>query len=151
MTTTDTHHGQPDPHYPDTFYQSVLTKRLIAFVIDSIMVVLITMILIPLSAFTALFFLPILGFIVSVVYRAVSLSNGSATPGMRLTGIEFRDVHGEHFSSGTALAHTILSMVALSVCLPQLISLGMMLTTTRKQGLVDMFLGTVVINKTATY
>jgi uncharacterized RDD family membrane protein YckC len=141
--------GFPDPIARRDFYANVLTKRLFAFLIDSALITLITIVIIPLTAFVALLFFGFLGLVISLIYRVLTLSGRSATPGMRLMGIEFRTHRGERLSSGMAIAHTILFTLSLSMVVPQVISIILMLTTARGQSLIDLVLGTAVINKSA--
>lgn len=148
---TQPYPGLPDPVSQAEFYADVPSKRLLAFIVDSILIVLITLVLIPLTAFTALFFLGFLGLLVSLTYRTLSLAGGSATPGMWLLSIEFRTHRGERFTLGTAFVHTLMFSVSMSMVVPQLISIALMLTSPRAQGLSDYFLGTAVINKSAAF
>lgn len=139
--------GLPDPDTQAEFYQSVPTKRLVAFVIDTIVIALITVVAIPFTAFTGLLFLPILAMVVGFAYRTVTLATGSATWGMRLTGIELRNARGERFDLMLAAAHTLLFSVFFSMFIPQVVSIVLMLTTARAQSLPDMILGTAAINR----
>ena len=151
MATSDAHWGLPDPSRHSEFYADVVTKRLVAFIIDSILIMVITIILVPLTAFSALFFFGFLGLVVSLIYRIVSLANRSPTPGMRLMSIEFRDNQGERMTLGLAAVHTIFFTVSMSMVFPQIVSIILMLTSSRGQGLSDMILGTAVINRTAAH
>lgn len=151
MAMSDIEWGLPDPHRQAEFYADVPTKRLLAFIIDTILISLITLLLIPLTAFTAIFFLGFLFLVVGLIYRTVSLSNRSATPGMRLMSIEFRDIRGERLSLGLAFMHTVFLMISMSLVFPQVISIILMLTTARAQGLSDLILGTAVINRSASH
>ena len=139
--------GLPDPVRQAEFYADMPTKRLLAFVIDSVLIALICAILIPLTGFLALFFLGLLGLIVSLIYRIVSLASASATPGMRLMSIEFRTHEGHRLSPALAIIHTLAFTVSMSMVIPQVISIILMLTTNRAQGLTDSLLGTAAINK----
>ena len=141
--------GLPDPDTQREFYSDVTSKRLFAFVIDSILIILITLIFVPLTAFVALIFWGFFSLVISFIYRTVSLANSSATPGMRLMSIEFRNHHGEKLDFGTAFLHTLMFTVSMSMVVPQVISIILMLTSPRGQGLSDMLLGTAVINKSA--
>lgn len=146
---TDTQNGLPSPYQHSELYADVPFKRFAAFVIDSILIFLITIMLIPLTAFTALFYFGFLGLVVSLIYRIVSLANKSSTPGMRLMAIEFRTHQGERFDLGTAVVHTLLFTVFMSMILPQLVSIILILTSGRAQGLHDFILGTAANNRTA--
>jgi uncharacterized RDD family membrane protein YckC len=139
----------PDPEYQAEFYADVPVKRALAWGVDTILIALITLLAVPFTLFLGLFFLPVLYMALSFLYRTVSLARRSATPGMRLMAIEFRDRTGARFDLGTAFLHTLGYTLTISTLLPQLLSIGLMLTTARGQGLTDMVLGTVAINKPA--
>ncbi|MFN7269062.1 MAG: RDD family protein [Cereibacter sp.] len=139
----------PDPDHQAEFYADVPIKRALAWVVDAIVIAIITMIVVPFTLFLSLFFLPALYLTISFLYRTISLARHSATPGMRLMAIEFRDRTGAKFDLGTAFLHTLGYTLTISTLLPQLLSMGLMLTTARGQGLSDLVLGTVAINKPA--
>ena len=139
----------PDPDRQAEFYADVPIKRALAWVVDAILIAIITMIVVPFTLFLSLFFLPLLYLTISFLYRTISLARHSATPGMRLMAIEFRDRTGAKFDLGTAFLHTLGYTLTISTLLPQLLSMGLMLTTARGQGLTDLVLGTVAINKPA--
>lgn len=147
MTTAKALPGLPDPEIAPEFYADVSTKRFLAWIADVVLICLITAIIIPFTAFTALFFLPMLFLVVSFCYRALSLVRRSATPGMRLMAIQFRRHDGQVLDPGTAFIHTLLYAISISMVLPQVISIFLMLTTARGQGLTDHFLGTAAINR----
>ena len=139
----------PDPDYQAEFYADVPVKRALAWGVDAILIALITAVVVPFTLFLGLFFLPVLYMSISFLYRTVGLARHSATPGMRLMAIEFRDRTGARFDLGTAFLHTLGYTLTIGTLLPQLLSIGLMLTTARGQGLTDMVLGTVAINKPA--
>jgi uncharacterized RDD family membrane protein YckC len=139
----------PDPDHQAEFYADVPTKRALAWCVDAILIAIMTMVVLPFTFFLGLFFLPVLYLTLSFLYRTVSLARHSATPGMRLMAIEFRDRTGAKFDLGTAFLHTLGYTLTIGTLLPQLLSIGLMLTTVRGQGLTDMVLGTVAINKPA--
>jgi uncharacterized RDD family membrane protein YckC len=97
----------PDPDQHADFYSGVPTKRALAWVVDTVLTVLITVVIVPFTAFTALFFLPFLYLLVNFLYRWISLTRRSATPGMRLMAIEFRKSDGRPFDAATAAVHTL--------------------------------------------
>ncbi len=142
-------HKLPDPDRQAEFYADVPLKRFLAFVVDTVLVLVITLLLIPLTAFTAFFYLGFLWLMVSLAYRTLTLASRSATPGMRLMAIEFRTHSGARFDLGTAFVHTLLFTVSMSMVLPQVISIILMLTSERRQGLSDFFMGTAVLNRAA--
>lgn len=139
----------PDPDHQAEFYADVPIKRALAWVVDAILIAIVTMVVVPFTLFLSLFFLPALYLTISFLYRTISLARHSATPGMRLMAIEFRDRTGAKFHLGTAFLHTLGYTLTISTLLPQLLSMGLMLTTARGQGLSDLVLGTVAINKPA--
>ena len=139
----------PDPDHQAEFYADVPVKRALAWGVDAILIALITAVVVPFTLFLGLFFLPVLYMSISFLYRTVGLARHSATPGMRLMAIEFRDRTGARFDLGTAFLHTLGYTLTIGTLLPQLLSIGLMLTTARGQGLTDMVLGTVAINKPA--
>jgi uncharacterized RDD family membrane protein YckC len=137
---------QPDPERHAAFYDGVLTKRFLAWVIDLVLIALVTAIIVPFTAFTALFFLPGLFLFVGFVYRWGTLSGRSATWGMRLMNIEFMDQQGQRFDAVTAFLHTLGYSLSMGFVVPQVASVVLMLTTARGQGLSDLVLGTIAIN-----
>lgn len=139
----------PDPDHQAEFYADVPIKRALAWVVDAILIAIVTMVVVPFTLFLSLFFLPALYLTISFLYRTISLARHSSTPGMRLMAIEFRDRTGAKFDLGTAFLHTLGYTLTISTLLPQLLSMGLMLTTARGQGLTDLVLGTVAINKPA--
>lgn len=139
----------PDPERHADFYAGVPAKRAVAWVIDTLATALVTAVIVPFTAFTALFFLPLLFLAVNFAWRAASLANWSATPGMRTCGIELRAADGRRLDAGTAVAHTFGTMLTWGFVLPQVASAAMMLITPRGQGLTDHVLGTVAIHRPA--
>ncbi|SLN16616.1 RDD family protein [Roseovarius albus] len=139
----------PDPDYQAEFYQDVPTKRLIAWIADTIVIVLISLLIVPFTAFTGLFFFPFLMLVVGFAYRVITLANQSATWGMRLTAIELRTSDGQPFNLQMAFLHTLGYSISIAIIPIQVVSIVLMLTTSRAQGLTDHFLGTVALNRHA--
>lgn len=137
----------PDPHRAPEFYASVVTKRALAWCVDVALIGFLAVLLIPFTAFTALFFFAFFVMVVGFFYRWFTLASGSATWGMRLFAIEIRNTHGQRLTSQEALFHTVGYSVSVMMAPLQLISILMMLLTERKQGLTDMFMGTAAINR----
>ena len=141
----------PDPHTQPEFYADVPMKRLLAWVLDMVIIGIISVLILPLTLFTGIFFFAALFLVVSFAYRVVTLTSGSATIGMRFFGIEFRTQHGERFELGHAFLHTLGYSISLTFGILQVISVVLMLTTSRSQGLTDHIMGSVAINKAARY
>jgi len=140
----------PDPFRQPQFYASVPAKRLVAWVADLVVIVVLCLLALPLTGFLGLFFWPVMLLVIGFAYRVVTLANGSATWGMRFAGVELRDAQGARFDLSLALAHTIGYSISFAFPLLQVISIVMMLTGARHQGLTDAFLGTVALNRRAT-
>ena len=139
----------PDPDTQPEFYQSVATKRFVAWLFDIAFISLLCIVPVFLTLGTGLFFLPLIYAVISFVYRVITISNGSATLGMRFMGIELRDAFGERMDMGKAVAHTAGYFLSMAFFVVQIVSVIMMLTSARCQGLTDAFLGTVMINQRA--
>lgn len=139
----------PDPVLNADFYADVTFKRFIAWLIDAVIITLITALIVPFTAFTALFFLPALWIVVGFVYRVITLSGGSATLGMRIMAIRFYTWDGRGFGLGEAFLHTLIYSLAMSFVLPQVVSVGLMILTDKGQSLGDLLLGSVAINRAA--
>jgi uncharacterized RDD family membrane protein YckC len=141
----------PDPETQPEFYADVPTKRLVAFVIDTVISILIAIVILPFTAFIGLFFFAFLVSGAGFVYRIVTLATGSATWGMRLVSLEMRDRAGQRFDLSTAFLHTTGFYISCAVFPLQLISVILMLTTPRAQGLSDHVMGSVAINRSARF
>ncbi len=139
----------PDPDTQPEFYQSVATKRFVAWLFDIAFISLLCIVPVFLTIGVGLFFLPLIYAVISFVYRVITISNGSATLGMRFMGIELRDAFGERMDMGKAVAHTAGYFLSMAFFVVQVVSVIMMLTSARCQGLTDAFLGTVMINQRA--
>ncbi|MEM1351162.1 MAG: RDD family protein [Pseudomonadota bacterium] len=140
----------PDPQAQPAFYENVPLKRLFAWVVDATVTAVGCVMILPFTAFTGLFFLPFLFLVVGFAYRVITISNYSATLGMLLFAIELRQGDGTRMETASAFAHTLGYTMSWFVPVFQLISVIMMASTERGQGLSDMVLNTVMINKRAT-
>lgn len=138
-----------DPVHQPEFYASVAPKRGIAWVIDTGLVFVLCLLIIPFTAFIGLFVFGALFFVVNFVYRVVTITGGSATLGMQLMAIEFRDDQGHRFDLSKAFWHTVGYTLSWMISPLQLISVVLMMISARGQGLTDHVLGTTVLNKRA--
>lgn len=139
--------GLPDPDYHADLYADVPVKRAMAWIVDALIIFALTLLVLPFTAFTALFFYPLLWLLVSFLYRTFTIAGGSATLGMRLMSIELRTFRGERFGFPEAAMHTFMHMVCFSFLVPQIVSAILMLTTARGQGLPDLALGSAALNR----
>lgn len=138
-----------DPLTQPQFYRDVAFKRLLAWVIDTIVITLISLLIVPFTAFVALFFILGLMALVGFAYRVITLTTGSATWGMRVMAIELRDATGARLNLGQAVLHTAGYTVSWAVAPLQLISIVLMATSNRGQGLTDHVMGTAALNRRA--
>ena len=139
----------PDPMRQPQFYASVPGKRLIAWIVDLVLVVIVCIAVLPLTGFLGIFFWPTMLLVIGFAYRVATLAMGSATWGMRFAGIELRDAAGARFDLSLAFMHTVGYSISFAFPILQVISIVLMLTSARGQGLTDVMLGTVAINRRA--
>lgn len=149
MTHSPTLPGLPDPDLQPGFYSGTVAKRFGAWVIDMIIVALLTALGVVGTLFAGLFFLPLIWIVMDFSYRTITMTNRSATIGHRVMGIEYRDRTGRRFDLGIAALHTLGYMVSMSFVLPQIVSVILMLTNARGQGLTDLVIGSAPINRPA--
>jgi uncharacterized RDD family membrane protein YckC len=145
-----------DPERAPELYDGILTKRVIAFVVDAVVIGII-MLAIMAAIFLlgivtlglgwllyALVFGPFFALVV-LVYVATTLGGpASATPGMQVTGIELRTLDGRRMFPVLAILHAIGFWLSVSFLTPLSLLVG--LFTRRRQLLHDLVLGTVALN-----
>ena len=139
----------PDPASQPEFYEDVPIKRLIAWAIDTVIILAICVIILPFTAFTGLFFLPFLILTVGLLYRVATIAHGSATLGMRVVSIEFLTLDGRKLEPSYAALHSLGFTISCAMPVFWVASCVLMLTTMRGQGLTDLILGTVAVNRRA--
>ena len=135
-------------------YRGVLSRRMFAFVIDYLLVLLLCI-----PAAIVVFFLGIitlgLGFflypalfvIVALIYFGMTLGGRSqASPGMRAAGIAMIRADGRRLDFLTAVVHMVLFWILNSVLTPLILLAG--LFTDRSRLVHDMLLGTIVARTT---
>lgn len=139
--------GLPDPQLDPQFYDGVPFKRLLAWLIDTVIVIGLS-IGVGLLSFGILYFVFFsLMFLIGFIYRALTIAFGSATWGMRFAGIELRNARGQRFSGSEALLHTFLFHLLNMIPIGLIISAVMMLMGERGQGLHDYVMGSTAINR----
>ncbi len=145
--------GLPDPDQDAQFYDGVSLRRLWAWVIDFVVTIVLSIVAILLIGISTIglgfFAAPAISMAVGFGYRWATLTRSSATWGMRLLGIEMRAHTGERFDSTSAAIHTLLFSVAVMSGIGQLISVILMIGTSRGQGLHDLVMGSAAINRPA--
>ena len=132
-------------------YSGVRTRRMLSFVFDYTMVLLLSV-----PAAIVVFLLGILSFglawalyavllpVIAILYLAFTLGGSSqATPGMRFAGVKLARVDGGRVDPTLAVLHGVLFWAANAVLTPLVLLVS--LFTPRKQLLQDLLLGTVVV------
>lgn len=144
-----------DPYLEPDLFRGVLTRRIVAFIIDlliiSVPVVLAILFiavfgLVTLGLGWALFFLVSPASIIwALVYYGASIGGPhSATIGMRAMDLELRTWYGAPGYFLLGAMHAVLFYVSVSVLSPLILLIG--LFNARRRLLHDIVLGTVVIN-----
>ncbi len=138
---------QPGVDDDDRPYRNVPLKRFLAWCLDVVLISMATAAIVAFTLLTALLFLPAVYACISFLYRWATLATSSATPGMILVGIEIRGLDGARLDGTTALLHTAGYFASVLTFPLQVISIGMMLLSARGQGLTDVVLRTVAVNR----
>lgn len=137
----------PDPIRQPEFYESVVVKRLLAWLVDTVLIMVLVLLALPFTAFLGIFVLPVMYLVVGFAYRVVTIANGSATWGMRLFAMELRQADGQRLDLQAASLHTLGYTISVSFPVLQVISIVLMLATDRRQGLTDHVMGTAALNR----
>jgi uncharacterized RDD family membrane protein YckC len=149
---------KPHAYDPDThpeFFDGVLARRIVAFIIDVVMIALpvifVAMLIFAFGIVTLGFgwalywFLSPMTVIWAIVYFGLTLgSPSSATVGMRVMGIEMRTWHGAPAYFVLGAVHAIAFWFTVSFFTPFVLLVAFF--NQRRRLLHDILLGTVVIN-----
>ena len=149
MTAQPMYLGLPGPATKPAFYDGVLIKRLLAWVIDTVVIIVMCALILPFTLLLGVFVFPFLMLVVGFFYRWFTSAGRSSTWGMRMIGIELRDGDGMRYQSKMALKHTAAYTVCVIFAPLQLVSATAMCLNDRKQGLPDILLGTTALNRPA--
>jgi uncharacterized RDD family membrane protein YckC len=145
-----------DPYDQPDLFRGVLTRRVIAFLIDLIVLAIPIVLAV---IFIAVFGLVTLGLgwllfwlvspmsiVWALVYYGATLGGPhSATIGMRMMDLELRTWYGAPGYFVLGAAHALLFWVSLSFLTPLILIVGLL--NSRKRLLHDILLGTIVINR----
>jgi uncharacterized RDD family membrane protein YckC len=137
--------------HPGLFLE-ILPKRLLAFIIDAIIIIVA---MVPALLAVAVLGILTLGLgwvlfpfvfaIVALGYLALTLGGPeSATIGMRVAGIEMRTLGGEKMYPLLAVLQGLVFWVLVSLLTPLILIVGLM--SNRNRLLHDMLLGTIMLN-----
>ena len=142
----------PEPFAAPTYYQGVLSRRVFAYWIDLICIGLLIVLawigfwMLAIVSFGLLSPLLLILGLIPVLYHTLTIGGpGSATPGMRVTGVEVRSWTGERPSYLQAFVQTILFYV--TVYPTWSLVLLVALFNERRRTLHDILAGTLVIRQ----
>jgi uncharacterized RDD family membrane protein YckC len=141
-----------DPAAQPELFDGILSKRILAFIIDAILIVLLmipaALVLFVLGIITlgiGWLLYPALFAIVALGYCAFTLGGRrSATPGMQVLGVEMRTWNGQRLFPLLAIMHALIFWFSISLLTPLILLVG--LFTQRRQLLHDLLLGVVAVN-----
>ncbi|MBK0398923.1 RDD family protein [Limibaculum sp. M0105] len=146
--------GLPDPDRDPQFYAGVPLRRFFAFVVDTIVTLVIMsavgMVIALLGVLTlgvGFLAMPPAFALVAFLYRFTMLRERSATLGMLLAGIELRGPTGARLDGPLAAVHTLAFLATLFIPILLLIGAALMVFNPRRQMLHDLPLGTAMINR----
>jgi len=141
-----------DPDARPELFDGILSKRIVAFVIDAVLIValmipagLMVLILGIVTLGIGWLLFPPLFAIVALGYVALTLGGpASATPGMRMAGVEMRTWSGGRMFPLLAIMHALIFWFSVGILTPLILLVG--LFTRRKQLLHDLLLAVVALN-----
>lgn len=139
--------GMPDPNREPWAFEGVAARRLFAFFIDVAIVWGAALFIGIATLGLGLLLFGAVAACVDMILRVAFLSNGSATLGMRMMGIELRTRRGKRLDFLTALLHTALFYVMFAIGLLQAVSVLMMALSLRGHGLHDTILGVTMLKR----
>lgn len=142
-----------DPLDDPRLYDGVRTRRIFAFLIDAVLIALMTLAVGLLVTVLGIFTLglgwllyPLVWPAVALIYCAFSLGGPqSATVGMRTQGLEARFLDGSRLNPGIAAVHAVLFYASVSLLTPLVLAVSLL--AERKRLLHDLLLGVVFINR----
>lgn len=137
----------PDPEFDPAFYDHLIAKRFLAWIVDLLITLVLMLVVIVATAFIAALIFPLVWAAIAITYRWVMLTRYGATAGMMVAAIKLRHLDGRRADSGTCLIHSVIYAFTMMFVVTQIGSVALMLTTPYKQGLNDWILGTTLINR----
>ena len=142
-----------DPLVEPALYDGVLSRRVLAFCVDFLIVGTLTVIAVPIVAVIGVLTLglgwliyPFLFQTIAILYSGATLGGDrAATWGMRLTGLTCRVWHGAKPGFVIAAAHVVFLYMSITFLTPLILIVGLL--TRRKQLLHDLVLGTLFVDR----
>ena len=141
----------PNPAIQPEFYADIPWKRSMAWAVDAVVTLGLTLIALVATALLTAFILPLLFAAVSIGYRTFMLSRYGATLGMMLMAIKWRHLNGARPDTMTALIYSAAHTGMWTVFPIQIASIVTILLSPYRQGLHDMVLGTTMLHKFAPH
>ncbi|WP_157970113.1 RDD family protein [Pelagibacterium sediminicola] len=143
----------PNPAASPELFESILTRRVLAFVIDcvvmSILIVVLSIVAGVLGIFTlglAWLSIPVMVPVVFIAYYAVTLGSPSrATLGMRAMDIVLTPTRDAPLDGWMAMLHVVAFWATCSLLTPFILAVG--LITNRRQLLHDILLGVLMVRR----
>lgn len=140
-----------DPDTQPQLFEGVLSKRIVAFVVDALIIAglmvpaaLVVFVIAVITLGIGFLLYPVLFVLVALGYVGFTLGGpASATIGMRVAGLEMRTWSGAPMFTLLAIMHALLFWFSMGLT-PLILLVG--LFTRRRQLLHDLLLGTVVVN-----
>jgi uncharacterized RDD family membrane protein YckC len=144
-----------DPMTQPEYFEGVLSRRIVAWLIDVTIVVMLTVLaavvlfvfgLLTLGLGWMLYFIfPAISTIIAVIYYGLCYTGAkSATLGMRAVDLEMRTYYGGPAYFLLGAVHAIFYWVSVSFLTPFILVVSLL--NDRKRTLHDMLLGTIVVN-----
>ncbi|WP_299813184.1 RDD family protein [uncultured Jannaschia sp.] len=137
----------PNPVAAPEFYDGVAVKRGVAWIVDTIVITLLTILAGVLTLTIGFFLWPLFFLGIGFLYRIATIAGGSATWGMRLMGVELRGHDGERFDLAQSIAHVGGYYASVVTVVPWFLSIATIAATPRRQSLTDFVLGSAAINR----
>lgn len=143
----------PDPNTAPELFEGVLTRRVLAYIVDVAIIAAIVLVLTLVGGILGLLTLglgwlatPVAIVIAIVGYYAVTLgAHRRATVGMQMMDLVLTPARGAPLNGFTAFAHPLLFWISIWVSWP--VSFAIVLFTPRRQMLHDLVLGTLMLRR----
>ena len=143
-------HAYPDRYDDWRLFDGVRTRRILAFLIDYVMIFLLTVIAVPVVFMLGFATLGFAWLLFGILYPLVALTYigwtvggpAQATIGMRLAGIRLERYDGRRVDFVTAVVHSVLFWASAAIFVPLLLA---PLFLEHKRTLHDLLLGIVAV------